>query len=791
MPYTNTVVTTSTSGTWNGTSISYNSISLIDGIPHSAQLEVERVFTVPRTTGNYSTIEDFLNNSATTQKDKQQVFIIPPSRITFNETSKTITAIDLPNSGATVYDFDPDGIGLANVPVPGIVSGTDTIKIRRKTVSNQTLVEWSAGSKLTSAQLNLEVKQLIYLIQELIDKTTTEVTVSNTSIGTIPNYSITPTKLSTGGPSWTSGGSVGIGTTNPSQKLHVYGSGAIIRVDNTNATSGDISLITTGGPSASGSNLQVLHETGNSLIFLNSGSPGGNFSFRGSGGTSAAITQTGTLVVGSGTINTNASFPNGLKLETVTAGTDSAIGLYHYGDTDAGNAIRSFRAKGSKASPTAVVSSNLLGSIRGLGYNGSAFTAQTGGMDIVTTENWTTGANGTAIAFNTTTNGSSASSMAERMRIDHSGKVGIGIASPNRPLSVYESSIGAIQLINSTTGSSNTNGFVLSINGLNTAVWNYANGNMRFGTNDTERMIIGSGGNIGIGTDSPSTKLQINVPSTGTTLTGNSRYGGIHLSQNNTNDEFVGITAAINNNGTQSGLLFQNSGAYGSKIHFLTTDSFNTGMQNRMTLGTTGNLGIGGESSGVKLEVITTGTGTNGINIKNSSNNAYGSLHIQGTSGGVASWANGFVMEGVPYSTGNTILSSYTGALKFQTGTSRIERMGISSTGDVSISSSTGAIAYDTAALTVTGGIGTGGGIVALSEIKTMATSNPMASAATTGIPAVLMYSNSIGIYAGDGVPGFTAAKGSLYIRLTGATTNARLYINTTGAAAWAAVTSA
>ena len=206
MPYTNTIVETSTSGTWNGTSFLYSNISIIDGIPHSAQLEVERVFTVPRTTGTYATIEDFLNNSATTQKDKQQVFIIPTSRITFDETNKRITAIDLPSTGNT-YDFNPDGAGLANVPVPAIAV-SDTLKVRRKTVSNQSLVEWTAGTKLTSAQLNLEVKQLLYLAQELIDKTTTEVSVSNTAIGTIPNYSILPVKLSAGGPTWTSGGAL-------------------------------------------------------------------------------------------------------------------------------------------------------------------------------------------------------------------------------------------------------------------------------------------------------------------------------------------------------------------------------------------------------------------------------------------------------------------------------------------------------------------------------------------------------------------------------------------------------
>ena len=50
-----------------------------------------------------------------------------------------------------------------------------------------------------------------------------------------------------------------------------------------------------------------------------------------------------------------------------------------------------------------------------------------------------------------------------------------------------------------------------------------------------------------------------------------------------------------------------------------------------------------------------------------------------------------------------------------------------------------------------------------------------------------------ISINTGSDAPTLSAAKGSLYIRLdTGASTTAtRLYINTTGATAWAAVTTA
>lgn len=123
----------------------------------------------------------------------------------------------------------------------------------------------------------------------------------------------------------------------------------------------------------------------------------------------------------------------------------------------------------------------------------------------------------------------------------------------------------------------------------------------------TERMRIDSNGNVGIGTTSSSTKLQIAVPSTGTTLTGTNKYGGIHLTQNSVNDEFTGITTAGLSTGTQGGILFQSADTYGIKMHFLTTDEFASGMKNRMTLNHLGNLGIGTTSPQHKFVVAAAG----------------------------------------------------------------------------------------------------------------------------------------------------------------------------------------
>jgi hypothetical protein len=103
-----------------------------------------------------------------------------------------------------------------------------------------------------------------------------------------------------------------------------------------------------------------------------------------------------------------------------------------YGDT---SRISARRANGTQASPTAISSGQNLGAFTARGYNGSAFptNAQTT-VQSLATENFTTSANGTALGFSTTTNGTT--TLSERMRIDQSGYIGMGSSVPAAPLDV-------------------------------------------------------------------------------------------------------------------------------------------------------------------------------------------------------------------------------------------------------------------------------------------------------------------------------------------------------------------
>jgi hypothetical protein len=110
-----------------------------------------------------------------------------------------------------------------------------------------------------------------------------------------------------------------------------------------------------------------------------------------------------------------------------------------------------------------------------------------------------------ALAFHT----NSGDTVAERMRIDTSGNVGIGTSSPGQLLDVVSTATTVSQAIRSTstgttnialriqdgtTGTGNTDGMYIGRASAINYVWSYENEPLAFGTNNTERMRITSDG---------------------------------------------------------------------------------------------------------------------------------------------------------------------------------------------------------------------------------------------------------------------------------------------------------
>ncbi len=205
---------------------------------------------------------------------------------------------------------------------------------------------------------------------------------------------------------------------------------------------------------------------------------------------------------------------------------------------------------------------------------------------------------------------------AEKMRITHDGNVGIGTDSPGAKLHVdFTSDNDGLRIQNSNRGhnylltTAQTNAQHFSIydidNDANLMQIGYAQA--RIYTNNTERLRITSTGNVGIGTDSPSEKLQISATMT------SSPTSNIFLDVDGTNVQGGGGSIAFGTSATAGTMDQFNAKITGTRssldngssdLSFFTTNqqnSINSAL--RMIIKDSGNVGIGTSSPIPKLHV--------------------------------------------------------------------------------------------------------------------------------------------------------------------------------------------
>lgn len=133
--------------------------------------------------------------------------------------------------------------------------------------------------------------------------------------------------------------------------------------------------------------------------------------------------------------------------------------------------------------------------------------------------------------------------------------LGIGTAVPVANLHVHIPSATStrIQITNSTTGATNTDGFLLQETSSGQAyVWNYENQAMLFGTNSTERMRIHSTGSVSIGNTADAFALHVTGTINATTAyrINSTLLAASHLSNGTTGTGAVMLAASPVTTGT-------------------------------------------------------------------------------------------------------------------------------------------------------------------------------------------------------------------------------------------------
>jgi hypothetical protein len=264
-----------------------------------------------------------------------------------------------------------------------------------------------------------------------------------------------------------------------------------------------------------------------------------------------------------------------------------------------------------------------------------------------------------------------------KLTVTTSGNVGIGTTSPGAKLHLKLNTSGATpisqqQLIlenNTATGiailtPSTTSGYLFfgDNNDAQTGyiAYDHASDEMKFKVAGSERMVINSSGNVGIGTTSPGTKLHIVVPG-----------GSSQLTLERTGAGAGKVVLA----GAAEGLIVYDD-AYGPKMYVGTSGTYN------------GNVGIGTTSPGAKLDV----NGDVFINSNYTANVAAQDLTIGKTTTG----DHGLTIVTGPTYTGSIYFgdsgNNDAGILKYQHSsnsmqfvTNRSEAMRITSTGNVGI----------------------------------------------------------------------------------------------------------
>ena len=448
------------------------------------------------------------------------------------------------------------------------------------------------------------------------------------------------------------GTNVGIGTTIPSLKLDVEGSvnnaDIGIRINNTfddnNPASNPTSVLFLNAASNNGY-LRVYGAPANTAskhqIDLGSSAGDSFLTFSPNGGEKMRIDSAGNVGIGTSSPNTTLYVNGGNANNVVTfESTDDAARIILKDDDTAGYFIAKDNVISIGGSTTIANNLNVDVTTGNVGIGTSIpvrkLDVKAGG--IIESGNFTsnawfhsedTGSAGIRLGWNTSNQRGiisptaiggqgglefwiydGVSSYNTQLTITHTGNVGIGTSSPDRQLTVFNSSNAELELYSGATSS----GFIYFRDSGDTnigALQYDHNGNyMAFRVNDGERIRIASSGNVGIGTSSPANKLHIQETATAAKVFINGENGTVTSSlligRNLRNWEIKTDTA---------------TNGYKYSLSYIGTDS---PVPSIFTALASGNVGIGTSNPAVKLDV--SGNNSTYIQVERTTLSSEGSL---------------------------------------------------------------------------------------------------------------------------------------------------------------------
>ena len=363
-----------------------------------------------------------------------------------------------------------------------------------------------------------------------------------------------------------SDGNVGIGTTSPAQKLHVSG-GHILLDNNKEIRQKD-----------SGGTERTVFELDSSNDLNIGGSYAGALRFIG-GGSYAEVMR----IHDNGNVGIGTTSPGSLlQVGGLDDGSNYDITLgWNAVDSEAVGTKRS--AITFKTGQTSVNTGDI--------YKWDI--AMLAAPATVTNEEF-----GSDLAFLRSTRGSTATD-ATTMILTRTGNVGIGTASPNAGLEVANAENSALRL----SRNSNSSNFLQLQGGSSGGVYNINTSGTQdhiFQTGGNERMRITSGGNVGIGTTAPDSKLSV----TSTTLNSEDILY-LKSGADNVND-YLGIAweLGVGGNGPHSAIRsFAGPSGSDARLGFLTTTDGGTTLTEGLSVAHNGNVGIGTTSPDAPLTV--------------------------------------------------------------------------------------------------------------------------------------------------------------------------------------------